>query len=162
MKAVREYFPTVRLKKLMREPGGFPASEALARAERALESIREQCILGIEQKLAELDQIKADVGARHICYRLSNEVFVEAGTFGLDELSEAALSFCVFLDACEASGVPQDGVDVHINAMLALRRPSIAQDAAMKSVVLSELRALSQHFVDANRSASVDQPPVKQ
>lgn len=145
MTNVRRFHPEVRLKKLLAEPGGMTAGEAIERADAKLEEIRGDCLSAVDDKLTELSAlVKSDQperGAR--MYRCANEIFAEAGTFGLAELSAAAHSLCSLLARTEDTKVPEASVKVHIDAMRALRNPDVAGNKAARAAVLSGLRGLA-------------------
>jgi hypothetical protein len=144
MTVVRKFHPEVRLKKLLEEAGGIRVQEALDRADKGIEDIREHCLNGIDEKIERIaDLAKRGGGEYDRCYVLSNEVFAEAGTFGLAELSVAAHSLCSLLAAQDRSRVPASAVHVHIDSMRALRTPAAAANKAMRGAVLAELRKLT-------------------
>lgn len=144
MTVVRKFQPEVRLKKLLDEAGGIRVQEALDRADKGIEDIREHCLNGIDQKIERIAELIAGgQGEYERCYVLSNEIFAEAGTFGLAELSVAAHSLCSLLSAQDRSRVPVSAVRVHIDSMRALRTPAVAENKAMRGAVLAELRKLT-------------------
>lgn len=144
MSVVRKFEPEVRLKKIMDEPGGVSAEQALQRAKAGLESIREDCLGATDAKVAQLLGLATEgaLGASEKMYRLSNEIFAEAGAFGLGELSAVAHSLCSLIAANEGGQLPRAAAMVHIEAMRALRRPELAGDKAARMAVLQGLRGL--------------------
>ncbi len=148
MSVVRKFEPEVRLKKLLDQPGGVTAEQAIARAKEGLESIREDCLGATDQKIAALQALGAagEPGYGEKMYRLSNEVFAEAGAFGLGELSAVAHSLCSLLAANEGRAPPRAPVLVHVEAMRALRRPELAGDKQARMAVLQGLRGLVTKF----------------
>ncbi|MBL8536675.1 MAG: hypothetical protein JNM59_04665 [Hyphomonadaceae bacterium] len=145
MTSVRKFHPEVRLKKLLAESGGITAGQALDRANEGLESIREDCLAGVDEKLTQLTQLAASSEAERgkQMYRCANEIFAEAGAFGLAELSAAAHSLCSLLSNVEDDRLPSSAIKVHIDAMRALRRPDVSGNAAARAAVLSGLRGLA-------------------
>ena len=144
MSAVRKFEPEVRLKKIMDEPGGVSATQAIERAKAGLESIRENCLGATDEKIGQLLGLAMESapGAHEKMYRLSNEVFAEAGAFGLGELSAVAHSFCSLIAANESGQPPRAAAMLHVEAMRALRRHELAGDKAARMAVLLGLRGL--------------------
>lgn len=145
---VRKFEPDAKLKKMLDQPGGVTAEQALARAKQGLESIREDCLGATDEKIASLHALAggAEAGRGEKMYRLSNEVFAEAGGFGLGELSAVAHSLCSLLAAHEGAPPPRAAAMVHVEAMRALRRPELAGDKAARMAVLQGLRGVVQKF----------------
>ena len=142
MSVVRKFYPEVRLRRMFNAPDGLRASDAIERAAEKLEEIRDKCLTAIDDKLCRLSDLSNDVELnRSICYTLSNEIFAEAGTFGLNEMSDVAHSLCTLLTAPES--VPKAVLNVHLDALRALRRPAIAGNKMLRAAVLNELRGLS-------------------
>lgn len=148
MSVVRKFQPDVRLKTLLSEPGGVSMAQAIERATAGLDSIREECLVATDGKIESLAALAAsnDPSRADKMYRLSNEIFAEAGGFGLGELSAAAHSLCSLLSINEAGPPPQAAIAVHVEAMRALRRPELAGDQAARSAVLAGLRGLAARF----------------
>ncbi len=151
MSVVRRFFPEVRLKQLLASNNGIRADEALVRAGRNLDEIREACLLGVDAKIERLVELSAVGGeeASDQCYEAANEIFAEAGVFGLSELSAVAHSLCSLLSVTERAKVPAAAIKVHADAMRALRSPSVAQHQKVRQAVLSELQTLAQRFTNA-------------
>lgn len=145
MSVVRTFFPEVRLKRLMSEPGGIRASEALRRAEAGLESIRDVCLAALDLKIEALAALPDQLDSLEAAYRLANEIFAEAGTFDLNELSAAAYNLCQALAPRMPAGpFPPEVVRVHVQSMRALRTPGAATNQALRSAILMELQKLAQ------------------
>lgn len=123
-------------------------SMALQRAEAGVDSIRDRCMEAVDDKIGRLLTLgtSGDAGAVDDCYRLSNEVYAEAGAFGLKELSATAHSLCNLLSSFAENQVPQAAIKVHVDAMRALRRPEVEGNAALRTAVINELRALAARF----------------
>jgi hypothetical protein len=143
---VRTFYPEVRLKKLMRESGGMTVDDALKAATKNLESIREQCLEAVDRKIEEIsDLAQSDQADRfETIYCRSNEVFGEAGTFGLKELSAAAHSLCSLLAKSGDNERRTKAVNVHVATMRALRHPGMAGDVKAREAVLHGLRQLTE------------------
>jgi hypothetical protein len=142
MTVVRKFRPDTKLKVMLANKGGIRVREALERAQSNLDEIRDECLNALDVKLQEIAACRNDVLQRERCYRLSNEIFAEAGAFGLTELSDAAHSLCVLLGA-DAVSSEQKAINVHLDAMRALRRPNVAKNAALRGAVIAELRVLT-------------------
>lgn len=150
MTTVRKFHPEVRLKRLLSEAGGIRAADALTAADVGVESMRDRCMQGIDAKIEKIALLVQN-WERHAAsqtYALANEIFSEAGMFGLKELSEAGLSLCELLGAHDAALIPEKAVRVHVDAMRALRSPAVAAEQAMRQAVLGELRKLSQRYAE--------------
>ncbi len=145
MSVVRKFMPEVRLKSLLGEPGGLTAQAALGRAADNLESIRETCLAAIDAKIELLTHAASVQSAENMkrIYRISNEVFAEAGAFELDELSAIAHSLCSLVVAAEHAKVPHAAIAVHVDAMRALRHAQVAPNKAARGAVLAGLRGLT-------------------
>lgn len=148
MSVVRRFFPEVRLKRLLGTGGGIRVEDALAGAERQLDTIRAACLAGIDTKIERVSALAAGgaANAHEQCYVTSNEIFAEVGVFGLSELSAVAHSLCSLLSAPDRSKVPQAAIKVHVDAMRVLRTPSVAQHQQIRQAVLSELQALARRL----------------
>lgn len=138
---MRKFYPEVRLRRLLKESGGSRREDMIDRAAERLEEIRAKCLTAIDAKVERVSGLALSTSDEGIelCYDLSNEIFAEAGTFDLTELSAAAHSLCSLLSAGNA---PAGAIRVHVDAMRALRRPEIAGNKHMRAAVLAELRGL--------------------
>jgi hypothetical protein len=156
MSVVRRFRPENRLAKLIATPGGVTIADALQQASVELESIRESCMDALDEKLRLLTLLNAEptTPARdESMYYISNEVFGEAGVFGLEELSSVAYSLCTMLDAGERAPTRGAIIRVHIEAMRALRHPDMAGDKTARAAVLAGLRGLTARYAQP-----VDEP----
>ena len=111
MTVVRKFHPEVRLKQLLQEAGGVTAHTALERAEGNLDAIREQSLSAVDAKIEALSAMArtAQQPGPDI-YKLANEIFAEAGAFGLVELSAAAHSLCSLMAAAESRSAPRAAI----------------------------------------------------
>lgn len=151
MTVVRRFRPEIRLVKLLATPGGVTVTEALEQASAQLETIRESCMLALDEKLDALTSFAAQyatIERDEAMYLLSNQIFGESGGFGLDELSAVAHSLCTLLDTGNRAATRAAIIRVHIDAMRALRHPDMAGDKAARAAVLSGLRNLTARQVD--------------
>jgi hypothetical protein len=143
----RFFFPEVRLKRLLAEPGGVSASEALNRAEEAIESVRASCLVAIDAKIAAIaTYVEGSPELTRRCYVLANEIYAEAGALGLSELSNVSHNLCELLSLGATSGVPRPTVMVHADAMRALRSPAISANQQLRAAVVAELHHLTARF----------------
>lgn len=145
MTRARFFHPDVRLKRLMREPGGIRAGDALDRADAAIDSIRDDCLFAIDAKIAAIAAFKPQAGGVDSRYLLSNEVYGEAGVLGLAELSDVAHNLCELL-SLEGHAVSEQAVCVHVDAMRALRSPAVSASSKLRRAVLAELHRLAAHL----------------
>lgn len=144
MTRARFFYPEVRLKRLLAEPGGIRVDEAIKRAEERIESVRGTCLLAIDEKIAAIagyDEGAAEVGRR--CYVLANEIYAEAGLLGLSELSDVAHNLCEIISMSSDGRLPKRAVRVHVDAMKALRSPAASENLSLRIAVLSELHRLT-------------------
>ena len=144
MTRARFFVPDVRLKRLLAEPGGMRAKDALNRADEAIESVRDSCLQAIDRKISEIGAYTegAIEQTRH-CYRLSNEVYAEAGILGLAELSDVAHNLCEILSLSAEGSVSSRAVKVHVDAMHALRTPAVSANRQLRQAVVQELHRLT-------------------
>jgi hypothetical protein len=147
MTVLRTFYPTSRLRDMFGVPNGMRASDAVERASLALEDIRDQCIAAIDEKVERAGALAERCAPedRETLFLISSEIFSEAGTFGLKELSAVAGSLCKLLGANALA--PKAAVVVHTDALRALRRPAIAGNKVLRAAVLQELLALVARFV---------------
>lgn len=151
--------PENRLANALRKPGGVTLGEALARAERRLETVRDDCVAALDGKIEALAAIAAarDAAQAASAYAHASDIFSLSGTFGLKEFSEAAHSLCRLLDTCrekdgwssaaargrEADSLMWQSVGVHIDALRTLRRPELSRDVAARAAVVEGLRRIA-------------------
>lgn len=150
MTRARFFHPDVRLKRMLKEPGGIRVTDALDRADAAIESIRDVCLLAIDKKIAAISNLDRGEGAIDQRYVISNEIFAEAGVLGLAELSDVAHNLCELLSADNHAVVSERAVRVHVDAMRALRTPAVSGSRELRRAVLSELHRLATRLVSAS------------
>jgi hypothetical protein len=119
-----------RLERLLVEPGGITAGNALRKASENLETVRESSLKALDERLAEIEALRREAGEeasaeiKDAIYRLSNDVYGVAGVFGLHQLGEAAFSLCELIDRMRQRGRwSAQAVDVHLAAFRIFRRP---------------------------------------
>lgn len=145
MTVVRKFHPEVRLKKMLAEPGGMKVSQALEQAASNLEEIKEDCLLAIDEKIAQLAVLFEKGGEDELerSYYVANEIFAEAGAFEQKEVSAAAHSLCVLLSADDLAALPKAALAVHVDTLRALRSQALSGDAKMRGAVLAQLQAMT-------------------
>lgn len=148
MTAVRRFRPENRLRSQIATPGGVLLSDAVAAADKGLDSISESVLSAVDQKLLAIEALALsgaqgatpDAGDR--IYTAANEIFAEAGAFGRAALSEAAHSLCSLL-ANRDKEIPWAAVTVHVQTMRILRQGHVEASDAMCRAVLDGLRKVS-------------------
>ncbi|ALL12754.1 hypothetical protein AQ619_04940 [Caulobacter henricii] len=114
-----------RLAELISQPGGIYAQEALARAEAALETLREPLLGSIDEALAELEQLSNpfDVDNIPTLYRLSGDIINFSLAERIGGVERAARSLCELLDeALPNDPTTKAGISVHIASLRLLHR----------------------------------------
>ncbi len=146
MAAPRVFHRENRLSKLLRKPGGLTSAEALKRAERHLETVRDKSIAALDGMIEAVAQIAAsrDVTKLSIVKDHANEIFSLAGTFQLKELSEAANSLHeLLIYGPQGEETPWNSIGVHVDALRSLRRPEMSGDLSGRIAVVQGLRLVS-------------------
>lgn len=149
MTVVRRFNPENRLAKLIELPGGLSIAEALRGAADAIESVREECVAALDEKIAALDSTARapsfDGAQMARLYALSCEVLDEAGAIDLPDLSAAGRSLCDLLVAGAQEGRQSAlAVRVHVDAMKTLRHPEMAGAPELRAAVLAGLRDVTE------------------
>jgi|GEM_PF-2963484 len=132
---------------MLARPGGLTVEQALANAQRGVETLRAQCTDAVDETIAKICALTsqgAEQNAKTI-YALSDEVFALAGTFGMADVSKAAYSLCALL-ASDEGAKKGAAIRVHVEAMKALRNPVVAADAVARAKVLEGLVNVSKRF----------------
>lgn len=141
----RRFRPSYSITRKMRAPGGMTLAAALERAEQALEDVRASCVTAIDAKIDRLVHLAGAGAIGDEMYDLAGEVFSEAGTFGLKEVSAAAHSLCELLSS-DAGAKARAAVNVHVDALRALRHPDVCDDDERRVAVLRGLQAVAARF----------------
>lgn len=143
MTRVRKFFPDTRLRRMLNAPGGIRVSQALQQAQQEIAAIRDQYLPALDAKIdaigtcaesGEEDQIRR-------CYKLANEIFAEAGAFGLNDLSAVCYNLCDLLNQETRAAVSQNIIKVHVDAMRALRTPQ-GEQAELRAAILDGLHRM--------------------
>ena len=150
MTVVRRFNPVNRLAAMIQKPGGLKTSEAVAAAERNLESVRGEALARLDEIIAALDAAAAgratyDAQAADGMYSLANEVVGLAGVYGYGPMGDAAYSLCELLDQLRTRGSwSPEGVAVHVQTIKLLRSTGgPTSDAATCAAILDGLRKVS-------------------
>ena len=139
-----------RLASLIRTPGGKKLKDALADAERNLETVRADCVNQVDHLLSEIQRLAGgggdpDLAARERIYDLANQILGLAGTFGMASLGRAAFSLCELIDCTlDGGGCPRGEVLVHVESLQLLRYPA-RLGAAGEAAVLDGLTKIIRH-----------------
>ena len=126
-----------RLSKIVRDPGGVRVVDALAQADKNLESIRGDCIAAVDEHLTEIARIHRESGDQPTVeqktqiYQLGNDIYGMAGLFGLNQLGEAAFSLCELIDRLgQRSRWSLEAIEVHLAALRLFRTPAPGPEGA--------------------------------
>ena len=139
-----------RLAALIKMPGGKKLKDALADAERNLETVKSDCVGQIDQLVGELQTLASgagdpDLAARERIYDLANQIVSLAGTFGMSGLGRAAYSLCELVDiTLDAGGCPRGEIRVHTESLQLLRHPERLGQAG-EAAVLEGLAKIIRH-----------------
>ncbi|MBI1251538.1 MAG: hypothetical protein GC189_08710 [Alphaproteobacteria bacterium] len=143
MKSFRRFAVENKFSKLATAPGGIRAMHAVQRAEENIEQSRDAYLVVLDEKIDCIAALGASVEAEQAAiYRTANEVFAEAGAYGLKELSAVAHNLCS-LTTDDRPAPTQAMVAVHVDAMRALRRPELAGSPEARAAVLAGLKDLT-------------------
>jgi hypothetical protein len=142
----RRFKPILPLTAKMKVKGGIHSVEAIRRADKSLEAMREDCLASIDGILDRLDvQARLQRSSPtdiELLYRSSSDILDLCGPAGQVGLENAARSLCDYLDRI-AEGEPLDlrGVNVHVAAMRMLHRTQASN--AERAAVLEGLSQLT-------------------
>lgn len=147
MKEVRYVRPENRLASLLIQPGGMKIATLLERAHEGVESMRASTLLAIDRKIEDIAGLVASADPHRfaVIRQYAGELFGDAGAFGLVEIAIAAGSLHDLLEF-DAAPPSTTAVNVHLDAIRALRRPSVSKDLASRQAVLEALHQLSHTF----------------
>ena len=159
MSAVKKIKVENRLAKLAQTPGGVTLAEALKRADRNLDTVREDYLNVLDEQIGRIERLSAgDRPEPHVVdelYACSNELLAVAGVFGLGELGEAAYSFCELLDRLRRTNAwSRQSVAVHVNTMKLLRHPERTASLGGCRAVLDGLREVTNRTVPSVHSGA--------
>ncbi len=137
-------FPTIRLAKLLRQPGGKSVAKALRDAEDAVAALAPPCLSAIDEAMASVERLVAEITPETEAetfkrlYSETNSIIGLASTAGLPEFDSAAYSLCDILDCMlRTRRMDHAVVIVHVRAMHLLRHPDAqGSKAAMRQILL--------------------------
>ena len=122
MSNLKIYPPNKNLKDVIDAPGGKLMSDLVKKADEQLADHRPQAVRQIVRKIALLESSLPQLGAGGLdfekLHRVANEIYGEAGTFDLKDISRVAYNLC---------GV----VAAHEEDLSAARKPIIAHVMAL-------------------------------
>jgi len=131
--------------------GGRTVAEALAQAERGVESHRAAGMSTLTATLVRLEQATTAraPGAESTIYPLASELLDMAGFFDTGPLYKAAFSLCDIADKMHANDVwDWPSIDVHVRAMRLILTED-CKDSTTAKTVLQGLAAVAQRFARA-------------
>jgi hypothetical protein len=141
--------PKNPLADLIGQPGGITVGEALARAGKRLEDLKEPALQRIDLALAEL---RATLEGRSHApsdealargYALANAIVGMSGPAQKKALSKGAYQFCDLIEIVRNGGRwTQSAMDVHLGALVGLRAIEDTDEAGAEAV-LAGLRAVT-------------------
>ncbi len=141
-----------RLGELMRQPGGRTLMEALRGAEKRLDKISDELLVGVDRCIARMEAGAAklsdspDDQAVSDIYQAANEMIAMAALVGFKSLDEVAHGLCELIDAFRAEGLWSDqAIRVHVDAAQLLRGLA-KDDEAGRERVLDGLRKVWVRF----------------
>jgi hypothetical protein len=142
--------PRNPLADMIGQPGGITVGEALSRAGKRLEDLKEPALMRIDLALAELRATLEGLSVAPAeatllrSYALANAIVGLSGPAQTAALSKGAYQMCDFIEILRNGGTwSRSAMDVHINALVGLRTLDDA-DAAGANAVLAGLRAVTQ------------------
>lgn len=162
------FVPIHNLSNLLRRPGGLTASEAVDRADAAIESIRDRCVTRVDERinaLVELCRLNGEP-LRQEVLAMASEIYSIAALFDLREMARAAGSLCDLIlltqtdDPDPAETLSQKSappmfyaaVLVHVDALRRLRHPDRGGDSpAGRAAILEGLSKVASKFVSPDR-----------
>lgn len=144
MKKFKSFKPEKRLKKRVEAPGGVSLKKLVERADANLEAYKPKAVAGVGDKIGEVERmvmtLNDEPGFSEKLHRLANEIYAEAGTFGLPSVSKAAFSLCELVTRARSDLKPQrKRLLVHVLTLrlfksYADKLPQEAQDALLDSL----------------------------
>lgn len=156
MASCKHHKPENNLAKIYRGADGITLSEAILRADVAIERRRPHLVQAIHDKLSILQSAADSVGGPQQAseiqrvYRLANEIFAEAGALGLDRLSWAARSFCDLIVVFKAEARwDREAVEVYVATMRLMHSLPPSTDDRQWEAIQSGLKRIA----DGGRAA---------
>ncbi len=159
-------FPTYRLAKILRQPGGKSVAAALKDAEEGVAGLVEPCLAAIDVAMKAIDGHLASMTAGSTAaaadrlYKEANGIIGLASAAGLPEMDRAAYSLCDLLDRMQAAGRwDRSAIVVHVQALYLLRQPSaLGSDGSVRLVLLGLKKVREKLFLAEDVKASNTDP----
>jgi hypothetical protein len=144
MSKVRIFQRENRLRRLVETPGGKPLPDAVRDATLAMESVSDETVAAIDLAVDCLKsaarEAPASLAAQRTVYAQASIVAGLAATCGLPGLGQVAFSLCELADRQMLNGQwSSEAAQVHLDAMVLLRRPDMARSEAARASVLNGL-----------------------
>lgn len=140
--------PENRMAGIFRHVIGVTPAEAISRAEIAVSEMRPLLLSGVQGKLSAIHEAIGRAAAAppevDRIYRLTNEVFAEAGALDLERLSWAARFFCDLLMRFKNEGVwDQEAAEVCVATMRLLLTDTASGDDLQWQAIRDGLKRIS-------------------
>ena len=149
MTQVKKFNPPNKLAKLALQPGGIRAAQAVQQAQTNIEESRATYLEALDTKVQAIADAAAQgaIDCEHV-HRLANEIYSEAGAYGMKELSAVAHNLCVIVSEDDVAKL-QAVIKVHVDSLRALRRPELSASAAAREAVVVGLRDMTSRLLAA-------------
>lgn len=163
MKNHISFQPDRSLRSALRRPGGITAEEAIARAKRNLETIRESSVETLHAQIDSLSALVSSGATVNDIYFTASEIFGIAGTFGLKHIMLAAESLCDLLSneelpeetkAAAPSRTMLAAINVHVDAFRVLRVLESAPDNSAAEQLIAGLQRVVSHTHTSSAAAA--------
>jgi hypothetical protein len=150
--SVRQLKVENKLAKMIDLPGGMTLADALARADRNLDTVKDDYLAVVDKRIVEIESLagfgRPPAASVERLYAASNEIVATAGVFGLTELGEAAYSFCELIDRLRTRDTwSSEAVAVHVSSLKLLRHPEAIENQGGTAAVLEGLRKVIERAV---------------
>jgi HPt (histidine-containing phosphotransfer) domain-containing protein len=149
--------PENKLRKAVSTRPVFPGEEdPLARAEKALAELSSEFSGWMESECERLDQARRDLAksgfgkaTQEALFHAAHDIKGEAATFGYPAVASAAESLCRLIEHTpDATRIPFELIDQHVDAVRAIFREYARSDAQVLAVELTKrLREVTDEFL---------------
>ena len=148
--------PQNKLRKALSDRPLAPGDDPVARAERALAELSTEFGAWMQQECERLDKARRAVrstgftrNAREQLFHAAHDIKGEAATFGFPAVAGAADSLCRLIEyAPDATKIPLELVDQHVDAVRAIFREYSRSDAIALATLLNKtLREVTDEFL---------------
>ena len=152
MTPIKKFNPPNKLAKLALQPGGIRAAQAVQQAQSNIDETRESYLEVLDAKVQDISDAatQSPIDCDHV-HRLANEIYSEAGAYGLKELSAVAHNLCVIVSEDDVAKLPAV-IKVHVDSLRALRRPELSASAAAREAVVIGLRDMTSKLLASRAS----------